>query len=272
MNEEGGSPLKSVASMGVEAFTSLTIGNPFFTRRIGTVGWDPVQSPWLSKMNRVLAPRAHRYRYLVNNQIEQQGYAKFYQSQVLRGGTGAKYAELATEARRRAAQYMGKTGLGHAEVTRMAKSKPTGWFTGATKMIGEHGFNELDEHMYKRAAAEFGAKAGEWKPQWVTKMWGGKGIGKATQHAALMYGVGRVATGANAALLVYDAARLLFKPVEILAGIGNSARTQPTTMMGPGIREPGMAATMRQQAIMQMQSSDFGPRSVIGNEAPFLHV
>lgn len=88
-----------------------------------------------------------------------------------------------------------------------------------------------------------------------------------------MYGAGRALSGANVAMMSWDLTKLALKPVAMIADLGANARGSTGVQTGAGINmNPNIAATVRQQAIDQMQTSSFGPRSLLGNEAAFLHV
>lgn len=264
------SVLRTIGGGAFDMATALTVENPFFTRRVGSIGWNPSKNPWLAKLNRLLAPgsdRLHRELDFMNR--DPFDVARYRTPKVLRDPGKGFNRELRGVARSRT-YIEGKHGLrGFDSVGKRGQMPLSGKMTA---LIGEPGMDPLERQVYRSKLDEMAGwrpwkKEGHWTRQLL-----GKGKSAATRSKAAMFGLGRVATRVNTALLVYEAARLAFKPVEILAEIGNQARAQPTQTFGPQIRTPDMARTLRQQAVAQMQSSAFGPRSMIGNESSFLHV
>lgn len=271
----------SLTSLGWDAFSYATWRNPFFTARIGAGGWDPARNRWLSKLNRVLAPGADRDWDLVR-QVQarmtpnQLAHAKRVERVNMRdarvGGGVGPLDDVKTNARRglartqsliqahtdapRAARALGFRNVDDAVIA--ARSRGSAWFVGLT---GEVGRNRMDSHLAARARHKFGGF------KWI-----GRAMERGTTHAALAYGAGRLLTGLNFGLLAYDAGRLALKPFEWLAEVGVSVRSTPTVTTGAGLRAPSMAASVRSQAVAEMQSSAWAPRNMIGNEAGFLHV
>lgn len=233
----------------------LTAGNPFFTRRIGTVGWNPNVNKWLAKLNPYLAPDREKYA--------RASALRAGKKMAMQAVVADTWGDVAGNAPRtadvpRLTQQGFDRRINHLNATKR----------GFLSSIGESGFNRTERATYKRMLAENKGLA-IWKEgSWFRKMFGEKG----GRHAAAMFGIGRILTRVNAAMLVYEAASLAFKPLSILADIGAKARAQPLESYGTGIRTPELAMSLRQQAVAQMQASQFGPRSLIGNESQYLHV
>ena len=183
-------------------------------------------------------------------------------ARVLHSGVAALEQVLGTqrELHRGANVAARRLGLSGAAVHTMSRPA-TGVGAAATRLVGEPGWNEMDRHFMKQARDRHG------RGKWISGL-----TTPGQTHSSLMYGLGRGMTAVATGMLVYDAARLAMAPVSAIASIGLAARSAPTSSTGSGIAEPLLAASLRQQAIASMQSSAWGPRSVIGNEAPFLHV
>lgn len=165
------------------------------------------------------------------------------------------------EAAARAASRAGTTVDKAVDIA--LKDRKRGFFSRVTSLVGEPGTSASDKFLRDKAFKEMG------NFQWMGKLWG---HGWKETHRAIAYGVGRGLTGLSSGLLVYDAIKLALAPVEMVANIGLQARNQPQSTLGSGMRDSGLAPTLRQRALLDMQTSSFGPRSMIGNEAPFLHV
>lgn len=331
----------SIASLGFDALGWATYRNPFFTTRLGTSGWDPSTRPWMSKLNRLLAPRAaggyskiQRIAALSNEasyqatdvriltdahraQTERMAYARAgrtnrrlrraglradrrvvdqvgdiaYGTSGARGqrariaerlragsggvgGEGQIRASIATASRRaertnrRATSLARRMGFDSLdEGVRVAgAAEPRGVADFFVRVTGERTMNAREAHLARQARTRFG----DFK--WVSDLFGRNSSASGLRHAAGAYGLGRVLTSANVAMLAYDFTKLALKPFEALAEVGVNARSAPVLSTGAGLREPGAAATIRQSAIAQMQASNFAPRSIIGQEANFLHV
>lgn len=251
------SALRMIGGSAVDMAYYLTAGNPFFTRRIGTVGWNPNTNKWLAKLNPYLAP--DRYKYV-------EGRARRSASRRVGGAAMDAWSSGSPQAEsmipKMEAAYQRRAAATYAKHLDSPKQG------GLLKTIGESGFNRGEAATYNRMVAQNQGLAVWREGSWLRKLVGEKG----GRHAAAMFGIGRILTRVNAAMLVYEAASLAFKPVEMLADLGARARAQPRETYGTGIRTPELAMSLRQQAVAQMQASQFGPRSLIGNESQYLHV
>lgn len=99
-------------------------------------------------------------------------------------------------------------------------------------------------------------------------MFGGHFAGKLNKS---LYMGGRVLNAVSGVMWAYDIGKFAFGVLSPLAAYGAAQRNRPRVIMGSGIADNPVAASMRQQAIQALHGSQLGPRSLIGNESQFLH-
>lgn len=253
--------------MAWDMFSWATWRNPFFTERIGTSGFDPRTHSILSKLNRFIAPDAHRaYKKILGAETKatKAAFKLLSNKKAVNRGLSASYLRFARgKAYDKSMAATAKTlGISPSEMMSTAMDKGGILRRMAASSVGDSPFTSAEAALKSRAVSKYGGRKA-----FQTLL-----SGSGSRVGASLYIAGRVATAAGGALLAYDFAKLGMAGFEAAANYGQNVRLQPTTTWGSGIMDTPRAATMRQEALAQMHGSEFGPRRLIGNEAQFLHV
>ena len=236
-----------IAGMAWDMFSWATWRNPFFTERIGTTGFDPRTHKILSKLNRFIAPDAH----------------KIYSTQRFKTLSKIGPGSPANPFKARSARVIGnRLGIEAADVMDTTMNKGGILRRMSASAVGDSAFTSTEAALKSRAVSKYGGRKA-----FQTLL-----TGTGSRVGAAAYIAGRVATAAGGALILYDMAKLGMAGFEAAANYGHTVRMQPTTTWGSGIMDTPRAATIRQEALAQMHGSEFGPRRLIGQEASFLHV
>lgn len=305
--EQSSGGLGTVGSVAYDFLKWSTWRNPWFTSRIGATGWDPAFAKtrpgraFRTGLNRILAPEAHKmYSHLGNLQdanratratvmkgfrAEQdmfirrvtqaaQAQGKIVNWKKVGGWADRRLSELEEVAQGKIAPRMrgtaGMYGTSESALTDALKNrtrKPKGLISRIIGVTGERPPSTIEEMVGKTVGKRIAARGGIWGT--LTASAGS--ITKGARVNAALRVAGRAMTFASAPLLAFDAAQLAFSGFAAISEFGAAQAQRPRHMTGAGVIEHPGAANLRRKMIMEMHSSQFGPRRLIGNEARFLH-